>query len=185
MMDFREVLSFCDLHDLGFSGAPWTYDNKQRAINNVSVRLDCAVANHAWSNIYPNCTVSHLSSSRSDHCPILLKLEQDTAKRIHCPIRRYEACWEREESVAKEVKIAWEGHSRPSDLGEVASNLSGVMNCLHKWSRKTVGAVPNRIEKLGRKLNKINNRNSLFNQEEKYRVEKELDNLLEQEEITF
>jgi hypothetical protein len=24
MMDFREVLSYCDLHDLGFSGLPWT-----------------------------------------------------------------------------------------------------------------------------------------------------------------
>jgi hypothetical protein len=26
MMDFREVLSHCDLHDLGFSGLPWTYN---------------------------------------------------------------------------------------------------------------------------------------------------------------
>ena len=27
MMDFREVLSHCDLHDIGFSGLPWTYNN--------------------------------------------------------------------------------------------------------------------------------------------------------------
>lgn len=26
MMDFRKVLSHCDLHDLGFSGLPWTYN---------------------------------------------------------------------------------------------------------------------------------------------------------------
>jgi hypothetical protein len=30
MLDFCEVLSHCDLHDLGFVGAPWTFDNKQR-----------------------------------------------------------------------------------------------------------------------------------------------------------
>jgi hypothetical protein len=28
MLYFREVLSHCDLHDLGFIGLPWTYDNK-------------------------------------------------------------------------------------------------------------------------------------------------------------
>jgi hypothetical protein len=29
MIDFREVLSHCNLHDLGFSGLPWTFDNRQ------------------------------------------------------------------------------------------------------------------------------------------------------------
>jgi hypothetical protein len=27
MLDFREILSHCDLHDLGFVGLPWTYNN--------------------------------------------------------------------------------------------------------------------------------------------------------------
>jgi hypothetical protein len=40
MMEFREVLSFCDLYDLGFSGNPWTFDNKQWGNKNVKVRLD-------------------------------------------------------------------------------------------------------------------------------------------------
>ena len=44
MEDFREVLSQCDLHDLGFSGVPWTYNNKQEGERNVRVRLDRAVA---------------------------------------------------------------------------------------------------------------------------------------------
>jgi hypothetical protein len=30
MLEFREVLSHCDLHDLGFVGLPWTFDNKQK-----------------------------------------------------------------------------------------------------------------------------------------------------------
>jgi hypothetical protein len=29
MLDFREIVLHCDLHDLGFRGKPWTYDNKQ------------------------------------------------------------------------------------------------------------------------------------------------------------
>jgi hypothetical protein len=27
MLDFRDVLSHCDLHNLGFVGTPWTFDN--------------------------------------------------------------------------------------------------------------------------------------------------------------
>jgi hypothetical protein len=30
MRDFREVLSDCDLHDLGFARTPWTFDNHQQ-----------------------------------------------------------------------------------------------------------------------------------------------------------
>jgi hypothetical protein len=49
MLDFREVLSHCDLHDLGFTGLPWTLDNKQAGDRNVKVRLDRVVATTSWS----------------------------------------------------------------------------------------------------------------------------------------
>jgi hypothetical protein len=29
MAAFREVLDFCNLRDIGFSGVPWTYDNRK------------------------------------------------------------------------------------------------------------------------------------------------------------
>jgi hypothetical protein len=35
MRDFREVLSDCDLHDLGFARTPWTFDNHQQGEKNV------------------------------------------------------------------------------------------------------------------------------------------------------
>ena len=46
MRDFREVLSFCDLHDLGFSGDPWTFDNKQMGSKNVksAARQSCCLS---------------------------------------------------------------------------------------------------------------------------------------------
>jgi hypothetical protein len=44
MYEFREILSYCEVYDLGFIGVPWTYDNKQAGERNVKVRLDCVVA---------------------------------------------------------------------------------------------------------------------------------------------
>jgi hypothetical protein len=67
MMDFREVLSHCDLHDLGFSGLPWTFNNNQGGSRNVHVRLDRGVANTDWSFRFPNANVLHLLSICSDH----------------------------------------------------------------------------------------------------------------------
>jgi hypothetical protein len=49
MMDFREVLSHCDLYNIGFVGTPWTWDNKQKGQRNVKVRLDRDVAIPSWS----------------------------------------------------------------------------------------------------------------------------------------
>jgi hypothetical protein len=183
MLDFREALSYCDMHDIGFTGTPWTFDNKQRGIRNVKVRLDRVVASPDWSNIYPQSYVRHLTSSRSDHCPILLTMEHNCAMGSPSRPRRYEACWEREETLAEEINLAWEGHSRPKDLGAVASNLNGVMDCLQAWSKETVGSIPRRIEKLRKELEHINLKFSRHVQEEKRRIEKELDSLLEHEEV--
>jgi hypothetical protein len=72
ILDFREILSYCDLHDLGFRGRPWTYDNKQAGERNVKVRLDCAVANLGCADWFPDAILEHIVSPRSNHCPIVL-----------------------------------------------------------------------------------------------------------------
>jgi exonuclease III len=77
MMDFHEILSHCNLHDIGFRGLPWTYENKQSSPRNVRVRLDRAVASPSWSTWFPEAKLQHIVSSRSDHCPIYLDLVQE------------------------------------------------------------------------------------------------------------
>ena len=52
MVDFRDVLEVCGLGDLGFAGLPYTYDNKRVERANDKVRLDWAVANNAWRDLF-------------------------------------------------------------------------------------------------------------------------------------
>jgi hypothetical protein len=54
---FREVLYDCELTDLGFSGVPYTYDNKRARRANVRVRLDRAVACPAWRDLFADTQV--------------------------------------------------------------------------------------------------------------------------------
>jgi exonuclease III len=74
MEAFREVLSDCNLTDLGFVGVPYTYDNKRQGRANVQVRLDRAVACPSWQDMFADSNVQHLTSPVSDHCPVLLNI---------------------------------------------------------------------------------------------------------------
>lgn len=93
MADFREILSYCNVFDLGFNGLPWTFDNKQAGDRNVRVRLDRAVADPSWSQIFPRCQVKHLVSPASDHCPILIQLDPNKEAHEKQKHLRYEAVW--------------------------------------------------------------------------------------------
>jgi hypothetical protein len=104
MMDFQEVLSHCDVFLVGFTGTPWTFDNKQKGDRNVKVRLDRVVASTAWSAAFPDFRLRHIVSSRSDHCPILLAAD-DSVQGSGAPIRRYEVAWE--PSLAATAEEAW------------------------------------------------------------------------------
>jgi hypothetical protein len=185
MREFREVLSECDLHDLGFKGRNWTYDNKQTGHNNVRVRLDRAVAGPDWSNLFPNAQVTHLTSSRSDHCPILISLNCNSAvSRAPC-IRRYETYWEREASLTDEINTAWSLHKKPNNLGELANNLKGVMGSLHSWSGRTIGSIRKKIETKRRDLERVSQRTDQNSRWQAKKISADLDELLEKEEIRW
>ena len=53
-----------------------------RQNKNVNVRLDQAVADNSWRNLFRSTKVVHHVSSCSDHLPILLKCEKDEEKTL-------------------------------------------------------------------------------------------------------
>jgi hypothetical protein len=130
MLDFREILSHCNLHGPGFKGLPWTCDNKQSSERNVRVRLDGAVASPSWSAWFPNAVLKHIVSSRSDHCPIFLDLEKENNPRPMQRIARYEIMWKREESLPEEIMKARQSDTEVQDLGDIARTLQKVMKSL-------------------------------------------------------
>jgi hypothetical protein len=134
MLEFRELLLQCDLHDLGFRGRPWTFDNKQEGEKNVKVRLDRAIASPSWSEWFPNASFQHVVSSRSDHCPILLSMELDENMSVTRQLAQYEIMWEREPSLPEEIKEAWASCRNMLNLEDMANSLCNVMCKLKAWS---------------------------------------------------
>lgn len=75
LMDaFRDGLSNCELHDLGFTGAPFTWSNQWVDPHTVWCRLDRFCGSGSWQASAPHSHVQHLIFSRSDHSPLILRL---------------------------------------------------------------------------------------------------------------
>jgi hypothetical protein len=183
MMDFREVLSHCDLYDIGFVGNPWTFDNNQKGERNVRVRLDRAVASPAWSLLYPNHRLRHIASSRSDHCPILLSVESAENCRTGRPIRRYEVVWERDPSLPAAVEEAWSRRIPCNDLGDVSASLRTMMSSLQSWKNTHFKSIPREIEKKRNLLDSLRQGTDDESVQKRIGLEKEMDELLYREEI--
>uniref|UniRef100_A0A8R7V8Z6 Endonuclease/exonuclease/phosphatase domain-containing protein n=1 Tax=Triticum urartu TaxID=4572 RepID=A0A8R7V8Z6_TRIUA len=122
MAAFRDALAVCELRDIGFTGYPYTFDNHQQGNRNVRVRLDRVCADDDWMARFPNAELHHLTSSRSDHCPLLLRLQQPDP-RPRNRARRYEIMWEREETLPEIIVNSWEKVKVAGDLGVVAKSL--------------------------------------------------------------
>ncbi|XP_052485248.1 uncharacterized protein LOC128040512 [Gossypium raimondii] len=100
---FREVLKECSLIDVGYSGKWYTWERGNLPKTNIRERLDKSVANEKWMKLFPTGSVHHLTSSLSDHCPLLISTSTEiNLKRI--PVFKFEAWWTTEKTIEEEIK---------------------------------------------------------------------------------
>lgn len=71
MNNFRISMVDSNLHDLGYKGDIFTWSNRHVAKTSTKERLDKALANMYWSQLYPWVRVKNLVSGCFDHRPIL------------------------------------------------------------------------------------------------------------------
>jgi len=185
MEAFRDVLAECDMHDLGFTGLPWTYDNMQTGRRNVRVRLDRAVATSSWSNMFEHAALDHLVSPCSDHCPILLRSAPVLHPREGGRLLRYEIMWEREESLTEVVEEAWSSARPGADLGSVARALKEVMVSLQEWSKSKFGSIRKKLKELRDKLNAAQSGSDSESREEAKKIAAEMNEVLYREEMMW
>ncbi|EAZ45614.1 hypothetical protein OsJ_30281 [Oryza sativa Japonica Group] len=152
MHAFRDILSTCELFDLGFSGVPYTYDNRREGRNNVKVRLDRVLADNSWRDIFSNSQVVHMTSPCSDHCPILVRFTRDTSHANRKKCLHYEICWEREPASTEVIGDSWLEVGEKQHLGDINCALRKVMSALQTWSRTKFINVGRCLEKARKKL---------------------------------
>ena len=90
-MDFIADIEACGLLDIGFSGNKFRWSNKRGINHRIRKRLDRAMINDSWLEKMPQTTITHLSSTVSDDCPLLIEMVSTTT--YHTMYFKFLNCW--------------------------------------------------------------------------------------------
>lgn len=128
-IDFRSFLSECDLFDLRHSGDPLSWRGV-RYVHLVRCRLDRAISNSMWAELYPSARCEYLSYEGSDHKPIISYW--DPTRKKGKGLFRYDRRLRDNEQVKKIIAECWIEAPHLS----VDNRLSKVRGVLVKWSKE-------------------------------------------------
>ncbi|XP_057444657.1 uncharacterized protein LOC130736903 [Lotus japonicus] len=170
--------------EVAYAGYRFTWSNKRKAPHNIQERLDYALVNERWLDLWPISDVTHLPRHRSDHNPILLfcgtRRRSEPHGRVH--MFRFEEVWlQSGDECTSVVANAW--NSTGPDL---VSKLSEVGGSLDSWGRDKYGDVVRKVSDLNHKLLGLQQRPQTEQTlAETTEIENVLDVLLEQEEVVW
>ncbi|XP_057418992.1 uncharacterized protein LOC130713221 [Lotus japonicus] len=179
------IRSQCGLQEVNFSGNRFTWSNKREHLaGTIEERLDYVLVNRAWREAWPVSSVAHLPRYRSDHNPILLCCgsRRSRVEKKRERVFRFEELWlQKEEECTEDVAAVWE-----SSLSNLCEKISGVGTALDGWGRSAFGDIPRKISDARVELQRLQRRIQTAEVVERTRVvERDLDVLLEQEEIMW
>jgi hypothetical protein len=108
MDDFKCVLEDARLHDLGFKGPKFTWNNGRPGKEYTLERLDRVVANLEWCHMWRDAGVEVLVCCSSDQLLLLLSLNKNRAcSRNKWRPFRFEAGWSKNGDFKKIIKEVW------------------------------------------------------------------------------
>ena len=177
---FRSALEKCNLSDLGYSGAKFTWTNCQPDGNFIKVRLDRAVANTQWCSMFKEASVQVLAGRSSDHKPIQLNLA--TNLQVHGEKRRgfkFELNWTLEAGYQQVVEEAW--NAEPNE--DALSKLSECRISLRKWSKGILGDSATQIKRKTLEVEELQRNEGPENSEAIKSLNAEIELLLEKEDL--
>lgn len=134
--EFRRFISTNNLSDLGFSGPGVTWCNNQDPPSRVLKRLDRALANEKWLELFPETTVKVLPRIASDHSPLLLDLcGSSIAKRKPW---RFEDFWLQLPASQGVVDRAWRRCVRGNIFRQLSCKIRRTKEALKGWNKDSV-----------------------------------------------
>lgn len=128
---------------------------KVRCGTYTKVRLDRALANPSWWQMFPHAELQHLTAAKSDHCPIFLIINlRPLAPNRQSRQRsfKFEIMWETHPQFISHVEQSWKDAGECQTLDDMQAKLNLQSRDLIKWDRDVFGEVRKEIKTLHKRL---------------------------------
>ena len=142
----------CGFHDLGYSGAPFTWCNNRFLGPTVWERLDRALASSSWITQFPQASIHHLDYIGLDHKALWINTTEAPIASGNKPFK-FEEMWLSEEECSKTIDSAWQIPIEGNDMFQVVSKLNHCKNRLKSWSRSSFGSIHKNLQEKRTELN--------------------------------
>lgn len=134
---FRKLIDDLALKEIPLHGRTHTWSNQQD--NPTLVKLDRVLCSVDWEDMYPNCLLQSVATDDSDHCPLLLGLQDNKPgkRRFH-----FEAFWPKFEGFQEAVQAAWSSvPARQCPFITLDLKFKAVAKGLQSWNNKNIGHI--------------------------------------------
>ena len=138
---YRDCMNFCNMIDLGYSRAVFTWINRRDVNALIQQRIDRCRENPSWNLAFPDANVTHLSQVSSDHCPLPLSLYENLHSGLERPFR-FEKMWLNLLGFQQVMENAW-GLTLSLSLA-----ISAFKSLATTWNKEIFGNIFVRKKKL-------------------------------------
>jgi len=136
------------LSDVLIEGYPFTWFKSLGTPRVVEERLDRALANNLWFNIFPNATVETLVAPASDHYPIYVNVAPTPRPHVSQRHFCYENVWHLEPGFKDLVTNSWQEYSTHT----IIPKLSSCAEDLSVWKKSHCHKLKTDIEDCRKQL---------------------------------
>ena len=175
---FRRVVFDSGLSDVPVEGYPYTWLKSLGTSHAVEERLDHALGNNLWFDMFPNAIVETLVAPASDHYPILVNVAPTPRPHVHKRLFRYENAWQLEPGFKELVTNSWQDHSAST----LMPKLSSCAEDIWVWKKNHCHKLKTDIEDCRRQMQDIRLRVSGEDQIRMTELRKRMQRLLSQED---
>ncbi|KAK4708977.1 hypothetical protein R3W88_029902 [Solanum pinnatisectum] len=148
--EFRNCVGSCGLQDLKFTGAFFTWCNKQIRESRVYNRIDRVLVNSDWDTMLPTSKVHYMNEGLYDHCPAIIRWEG--AKQSKRKKFKYFYMWSKAAEFKEKVHNSWRLECRGRRMLQLYGKLNRLKPVLQMLNRKRFTNVEAQAEEIMKKL---------------------------------
>ncbi|KAI8566950.1 hypothetical protein RHMOL_Rhmol02G0082600 [Rhododendron molle] len=148
-LEFNTCLDDINMDDMPFKGLWFTWSNKRGGQGNVKSKLDRALINGSWLDIFPELETIFLAPGISDHCFILVNVLLYTPRRS--PFKFFNF-WMRHDQFKEELRKSWSLPVTGSIKFKLYEQLSRLKPVLREFNKKFFSQISERVVKAREEL---------------------------------